>query len=236
VRLKKMELKDVSKDLQDVLGDNLTCIAVYGLDHTQIVAVVNELGFTVLTAIQEAIKKLEKKGVYPLMLTKEELSDGADVFPLEFLNIQTTRDVVYGTDVFADLVFDKKHVRRKLEYEFRSKLLLLRQGFLEVGDDKKRLSELVSSAAPTLAPVCYGMLYLKDVKPPSNVEELFKMIAKEYEADVDVLSILNRADTSKLSLGELRNHVQELMHFLAEFGEVFDEMVLEKDSGQEKSG
>ncbi|MFH1788364.1 MAG: hypothetical protein ABH834_03175 [Candidatus Altiarchaeota archaeon] len=215
---------EIITELERDLGKNLVCITEYGLVEKQYAAVVSELGFGVLTAVKDTAKKLAKKGVYPLFVTTEELSDGRDVFPLEFLNMKVTGNVIYGTNVFSKLTFDKEHVRRELESEFRTKLITLRQGYLEAAGKRKELASLVGKAIPTLAPVCYGMLYLKDLEAPKDVDGLLSAITRAYEVNVDVLSLLNKKDVGKLSVEDLESTVKELVRFLAELGEVFDEM------------
>lgn len=215
---------DIITELERDLGKNLVCIIEYSLTEKQHAAVVEELGFGVLTTIQESVKKLAKKNVYPLFVTTEELADGRDVFPLEFLNMKVTGKVLYGTDVFSKLTFDAEHVRRELESEFRTKLITLRQCYLEACGNRKELAILVGKAIPTLAPVCYGMLYLKDVEPPQDVDGLLSAISRAYEVNIDVLSLLSKTEVGKLSRKDLESMVKDLVKFLTEFGEVFDEM------------
>ena len=216
--------KDVFKDLKKDLGSNILCIAEYGLAGKNHVVVVDELGYGILKVVEDSVKKLAKKDVYPLFVTTEELADGRDVFPLEFLNIMSTKRIIHGKDAFENMKFDKEHVRRELESEFRSKLLTLRQGYLEACGLKKELGALVGRAIPTLAPVCYGMLYLQDLEPPKTVDALLSSISRAYDINVDVLSLLNQKHSGKMPLPELNMAVKDLMRFLAELGEVFDEM------------
>ena len=141
------------KNLKEVLGENLATIAEYGKFEKQHLLVLEKLDSDVLKNVKPIIKAYHAKTKkYPLLLTKEELRDGLDVFPLEFLNIKLNHRILHGNDMFNDLKFDKKHVRRELEFEFRSKLINLRQGYLEA-ESKKELKLIGEKAIPTMMPI-----------------------------------------------------------------------------------
>ena len=151
-------------------------------------------------------------------MTIEEIKDGVDVFPLEFLNIKLNHNIIYGKDIFESLSFDKDNIRRELEFEFRSKLINLRQGYLESVSDKE-LKIIVDKAIPTLLPILNGLLYLKNVKIPEPLDKILDNVAKEYKINVAVLKKLNNKE--KIDLEEA---VKELMILLSSVGELLDEM------------
>jgi len=127
------------------------------------------------------------------------------------------------------MVFRREYVRRELEFEFRSKLISLRQGFLEVSGRKGKLHELVSSAVPTLLPICYGLLYVRGVVVPASVDEIFAEITRVYEINVDVLRAIERGEAEKEGVSGLKVYVKKLMILLAELGELLDEMIIEDE-------
>lgn len=211
--------------IKEILGENLTSVATYGKEDEQLLVVVNKLDFGLLKAVQDMSTGYYKKsGKLPLFLTEEELTDGHDVFPLEFLNIKLNHKIIYGTDIFTELQFDKNHVRRELEFEFRSKLINLRQGYLELAKSKKDLRLLVNKAVPTLLPICNGLLFVKDVVIPDSITELFTAINKEYGVNIDILTEIHEININKVSEEQLRGYVDRLMQLLSNLGEQLDEM------------
>ena len=207
-------MKDIIQQAQDVIGDNLILLATYGKIEKYMVVVVKNLTFADIEEIKpfaDMVYRAFKK--QPLVLTQEEISAGTDVFPLEFLNIKTTIEVIYGSDVFKDLSLEKKYVRRELEFEFRSKLINLRQGILEAKRDKE-LSLIVNKSLPTLMPIFNGLLYLKGKTIPDDLKEMLNKLSDLYKLDFSVLT----------SSGAIKEKVDTLVMFLGKLGKAIDTM------------
>lgn len=226
----KMNAENFVEVVKKDLGRDLVCVAEYGKTVKRLLVVVESFEFNVFERAGGTVREYVKGGkTMPLFLTRETLRDGIDVFPLEFLDVKTTNRVLYGENIFEAMEFKKEYVRRELEFEFRSKLISLRQGYFEVAGDKKRVRELVSSAVPTLLPMCYGLLYVRDTVIPADVDGIFAEITRVYEVDVDVLRAIERGETEKLSASELKEYVKKLMRLLADLGEILDEMTINDD-------
>jgi len=208
-------------EIQKIFGGNLLCVAEYGVGDVQYVIIVDKIDTATLNtskkALQNHFKKIKK---FPLILTKEELNDGLDVFPLEFLNMKLNHKILFGNDIFDKLKFDKKNVRRELEYEFRSKLINLRQSYLIIKSDKE-LGVIVNSSIPTLLPMLNGMLFLRDIKVPSDINEILELTGKEYGINISALKRLKEFGHSNRE-----ESVKELVDLLGRLGEMFDEMKL----------
>ncbi len=206
-------------EIQKIFGGNLVCVAEYGKDGMQYVIVLDKLNAEVLNdskkLLQNYFKKTKK---FPLLLTKEELTDGMDVFPLEFLNIKLNHKILFGKDIFEKLKFEKKHIRRELEYEFRSKLINLRQSYMVVKSDKE-IKLIGESAIPTLLPMLNGMLFLKDVEVPEDIDEILDITEKEYGVNVSTLKKIKESKGS-----DKEESVRELVDLLSELGHILDEM------------
>ena len=76
-------------------------------------------------------------------------------------------------------------MRRQLEFELRSKLIHLRENYLWIKKPKE-LRALLKSAVPTLMPLFYGLLFLKDVRPPTALESLLTEVQNKYEVDMSL--------------------------------------------------
>ena len=206
-------------EIQKIFGGNLVYVAEYGKEDMQYVIVLDKLNSEVLNdskkLLQTCFKKIKK---FPLLLTREELTEGMDVFPLEFLNMKLNHKTLFGENIFEKLKFDKKHIRRELEYEFRSKLVNLRQSYMVVKSDKE-LKLILESAIPTLLPMLNGMLFLKDIEVPESIGEIINITEKEYDINV---STLKKIKESKYL--DREEAVKELVDLLSKLGNILDKM------------
>ena len=203
--------------IKEIFGENLVCVADYGKSDVQEVIVLNKLDSQVLNdsriPLQNYFKKTKK---FPLLLTKEELTDGMDVFPLDFLNIKLNHKILFGEDVFSDLKFDKKHIRRQLEFEFRSKLINLRQSYMVVKSNKE-LKLIVENSIPTLLPMLNGLLFLKGKNVPEDIGEILDITGKEYGIDISALKRIKESS-------DREGAVRELVDLLSQLGQILDGM------------
>ncbi|MBT6044490.1 hypothetical protein HOG54_00355 [Candidatus Woesearchaeota archaeon] len=203
--------------IKEIFGENLVCVADYGKSDVQEVIVLNKLDSQVLNdsriPLQNYFKKTKK---FPLLLTKEELTEGMDVFPLDFLNIKLNHKVLFGEDVFSDLKFDKKHIRRQLEFEFRSKLINLRQSYMVVKSNKE-LKLIVENSIPTLLPMLNGLLFLKGKNVPEDIGEILDITGKEYGIDISALKRIKESS-------DREGAVRELVDLLSQLGQILDGM------------
>jgi hypothetical protein len=215
-------------EFKEVLKENLISAVKFGTEGepNNLLFVLNKLDSGVLEEIKPlVIKHTKKNKIVPLFFTQEELRDGSDVFPLEFLDIKQPHEVLYGEDLVDKIKFDKKHVRRQLEFELRSKLIHLRENYIWIKKPKE-LQELLKRAIPSIMPLFYGLLFLKDVGAPTKLDILFHTVADNYKVDVSVLRKIKMLKGKKVPEEELKKHVGELMKFLDGLSEIVDEMKL----------
>lgn len=204
-----------AEKIKTILGDNLVTLAQYQTgDEITLLVVCNSIDF-------DTLHKLKGMREIPLLLTKEELLDGADVFPIEFLNIKQHHTMLGGEDLLKDLAISKVHLRHQLEFEFRSKLLHLRGEYLRFkGKDLKRL---ILAAVPVLAPVIGALLHLKDL-PPGSPDDMWGAVSDAYDVDTNVLREIYdiRRGNSKFKK-EKEQYIRDIIKVLSELGEVVDE-------------
>lgn len=209
-----MTIKKLIQDLKDSLKSNLITIAEYGKDNQHLI-ILNKLDSTILKTIKPSINEYSKKTKKsPLLLTLEEIKDGIDVFPLEFLYMKLNHNILYGKNIFQNLKFDNEHVRRQLEFEFRSKLINLRQNYLEA-KSKKQLKIISHRAIPTILPILYGLLFLKNEKISQSLDEILSLISKKYKIDMPNYSNKN-----------IEENIKKLIEILYILGEKLNEMRL----------
>ena len=210
--------------MKEKLGENLLCAVKFGTEGEQnnFLCVMEKIDFATLEQLKEVVQA-QKEKIVPLFFTKRELQNAADVFPLEFLDIRYPHELLYGKDMINDVRIEKKHVRRELESELRSKLIHLRENYVWIKRDKD-LKSLLVSAVPSLIPLFYGLLYLKDKTPPSRLDDLFSLISEQYDFNVGILRKIKVLKDGKAESTELKKDVEGLLEFLRQTIPVIDNM------------
>ncbi len=210
---------ELINECKKTLQDNLVSVINFGTEEktNNVLIVTKTLKFEDLEKIKPVIHKYSKRTkVVPILFTEKGLIDGADVFPLEFLDIKYPHKAVFGDDVIEKIKFDKKHIRRQLEFELRSKLIHLRENY--IWGNKKGLKNLLKSAIPSVMPLFYGLLFLKDVKPSIELNSLFDKVHEIYEVDTSLFRKIRKGDFDEESM------VSELMELLESLINMVDKM------------
>src|SRR5215216_4678700 len=130
----KEALSGLVDDLRATHGENLACVVLYGSaasgdyvelrsDYNLLIAL-HRITPSDLRQAQAPMRNWQRLGhPLPVYFTVEELTDAADVFPIEFHQMKKARIVLYGNDPFASLNFSDVNLRHQTEYELRSRLI-----------------------------------------------------------------------------------------------------------------
>ena len=209
----KMIEKEYIEKIKKILGENLITLAVYSNgDELRYLAVCNNLDFKTLT-------DLKKLDTIPTAFTKNEIDNAVDVFPVEFLNIKKSHKVLYGEDILKDIDISKEDLRHQLEFEFRSKLLHLRQSYMQ--SDGKDLEDIILSAVPTLAPIIGALMYLKDIHTQYDPDLIKIMVG----VDTKVVRDIYRIRTGKTKFeGDKNKYIERLINVLTQVGDIVDKI------------
>ena len=208
---------------KNIMRENLVSIIRFGTECEQnnILLVTKKLDYEDLNKITPVILDYSKKTkVVPIILTESGVMESSDVFPLELLDMRYPHEILFGEDVIEKVSLDKNHVRRQLEYELRSKLIHLRENYIWI-KKPKQLKALLKSAVPTLMPLFYGLLFLKDVKPPTDLESLYTEVHDKYEVDMSLFRTIRQ---DKIKDGELPLIVKNLMLLLEKLISIVDKL------------
>lgn len=161
----------VVEQVRVLFGTDLVCVVLYGSaagddfvpgqSNLNLAIVLQRLTFTHLQSLRLYVPKWRRLGVAtPLLLDRRFLERGRDVFPMEFHDIKMQHRVLYGEEVFANLVIDPRHLRYQAEHEARGKLLRLRALYAEVGADRKRLEALLLDSVKTFVIIMRNFIRL----------------------------------------------------------------------------
>jgi hypothetical protein len=113
----------------------------------------------------------------PLVMTPEYLQQSRDTFPLEFIEIQQQHITVWGSDHFAEITFERAHIRLQCERELKTLLLALHQGVLTAYEDR-HLQMLSDDLLDRLVRTLRGVLWLHDKRQPLPATQVVPEIEK----------------------------------------------------------
>lgn len=164
-------LNGLVEDLRASHGANLASVVLYGSaaagdeielqsDYNLLIAL-NRITPEDLRQAQAPMREWQRLGhPLPVYFTVEELSDAADVFPIEFHQMANARVVLYGRDPFEMVKLSDSHLRHQAEYELRSKLIQLRRHYIPASISIEKLSDLMSESLATFAALFRAVLLL----------------------------------------------------------------------------
>lgn len=175
-------LERLVEDLRAAHGDNLASIVLYGSvaagdqtearsDHNLLIAL-NQISADDLRVSEAALRQWHSLGQPPpVYLTVEELKRAADVFPIEFQQMERARRVLWGRDPFEFVKISSANLRHQTEYELRTKLIQLRRLYIPASTSVEKLTALMSDSLASFAALFRAVLILHDQEPPLSKAE-----------------------------------------------------------------
>lgn len=186
--------EQLTEQLKESLGGNLLSVVLFGSsvrgdrsrlysDHN-ILVVLKQIGVSDLRRLAPLSNAwMKQKNPAPLLFTEQHLRDASDVFPLEFLDIQESHRILFGSNPFEQLTVSTENMRHQLEYELRSKLIQLRQRFMETEGRDKRIHELLARSFSTFIALFKGVLRMAGQPVPKNRLDVLSALEKLVPID-----------------------------------------------------
>jgi hypothetical protein len=214
------KLDQLLQELRAAHRDNLTSIVLYGSaaadgpvnrrsDHNLLI-VLNRITTSDLHAAHDALREWHKLGQpTPVYFTAAELQDAADVFPIEFLQMEKARKILFGSDPFKFVQISQANLRHQTEYELRTSLIRLRRLYIPAAASAERLSNLMTDSLASFAALFRAVLILKGQEPPVSKKDSVLSIARLLnlnsapferilELHTDKESVLSKSDANYL--------------------------------------
>jgi predicted nucleotidyltransferase len=192
--LAKQQFNDLVDDLKETHGANLASVVLYGSaaagdfvakasDYNLLIAL-KEIRPSDLRAAQAPMREWRRMGhPLPVYFTVNELKTAADVFPIEFHQMEKARLVLYGIDPLENITISDKFLRHQTEYELRSKLIQLRRLYIPASVSLEKLEDLMSESLASFAALFRAVLLLHGIDPPVGKREVVQMTAKHLKID-----------------------------------------------------
>src|SRR6185295_20306003 len=120
----------------------------------------------------------------PVYFTVAELQDAADVFPIEFMQMEKARKILFGRDPFEFVQISQANLRHQTEYELRTALIRLRRLYIPASASAEKLANLMSDSLASFAALFRAVLILKSEEPPVSKRESVHATARLLNLDV----------------------------------------------------
>ena len=181
-------------DLKATHGKNLASVILYGSaaagdfvprqsDYNLLVAL-HRITPKDLRNANACMREWNKMGhSVPVYFTVSELQNAADVFPIEFHNMERARKVLYGADVLANLNISDEYLRHQTEFELRSKLIKLRRQYIPASASVEGLVNLMAESLSSFAALFRAVLMINDIEPPVTKHEIVALTAEYLKID-----------------------------------------------------
>ena len=233
--MKKPEdkLQQLVGRLQSACGNNLVSVVLYGsaaredfhetYSDVNLLVVVQQLNATAMTALVPVVTwwAHEEKLQPPMIMTRQELEESADVFAIELLDIKTTHRTLAGEDVVMAIEVPMNLHRVEVEHELRTTLLRLRQHLLLAPENSDELRAVLAKSISSAVTLLRHALIALGEDTPHAKAKLLEQAGEVFGFDAQPLR----------SILELRNDpnqprgVLELYHaYLAALSRVAHEL------------
>ena len=180
--------------LRTAVGTDLRSVVLYGsaargdyekaTSDLNLLIVLDQLDPATLERLKGPVTQWERKGQpAPRIFSQTMMRDSVDVFPIEFLDLQASRQVLFGDDPFRDVEVETGHLRLQCEREFREKMMRLREAYIEIHDAPRKLTRLLTESYSTFVALFRGCLYLHGDDVPVHNEEVVAAFC--VRADLD---------------------------------------------------
>jgi predicted nucleotidyltransferase len=189
---------------KEILGASLASVILYGSavkgqfsdgisDVNLLILITDDHSDSVITFGKKAARLIRKNRMSPLIMTVDGFINSADVFPMEYLDIRSSRKVIYGSDVTEQLEITKANLRHQVEEQLRGSITSMRSALLH-GKGKARTSKLfLKEWFGAQNALFRGLLRLKgEEKIPQAPEALAGALGNAFGVSTDILLDITR--------------------------------------------
>ena len=174
-----------------------------------------------LMLIKKIYTKFRKKYSTPLIGSEQFFRDAADVFCMEMLELKENAEILYGKNIFSELEVKPENLRKQIEYELRSKLVVLKGAFVDLPLDRKVVDNIAYRSMYNFLLILRNLLRLKGklVNDPSLIEVFEETFGVELEA----FKVLR--DSGKLPFEKLLEVFKRYLREVEELVEISDKIL-----------
>lgn len=200
--------------LKQAAGSNLECVVLFGsaasgefhpdFSDINLLCVLRELTAAALAAVAPPISAwTNKKFPAPLLFSRSELEQSADVFAIEMFDIRERHRILLGEDIFAGLQVPMHLHRIQLEHNLRTRLLTLRQMYIQIAGDRKRVRRLMLDSVSNFSTLFRHALIAMGEQTASTKGENIRRLAERVKFDPAIFRQLLQVRASATTESEI---------------------------------
>ncbi len=175
---------NIVNEIKTVFKDNLISLLLYGSyvrggyiykkSDINLLIVRGKRNNEELINLNNVFKKYNKKLnlALPLVLTLDEIKTSTDVYPMEYIDIKDFHTVLFGEDVFKDIEIELKNLRLELENQVKSKLIHLRESFVNFYNRKNVLKIILLNTLSSIIVILKNILRLNNKETTNDIKQL----------------------------------------------------------------
>lgn len=206
-------LKNIDEEFvplaKEVIGASLASVILYGSavkgqfsdgisDVNVLILITDDHSDSIVTFGKRAARLIRKNRVSPLIMTVDDFVNSADVFPMEYLDIRSSRKVIYGSDVTEQLEITKSNLRHQVEEQLRGSITSMRSALVYGKGRAKTSKQFLEEWFGAQNALFRGLLRLKgEEEIPQEPEALAGALGKSFGVSTDILF-----DIARLRSGE----------------------------------
>jgi hypothetical protein len=186
------------KDVGTLFGPDLQSVILYGSaargeylsdrSNLNLLLVLTTIEPTILSRFAKLHRKWNKEGiVVPLLLNSDELRASAQLYPLEYTEMQESHVLLAGEDPFDNLPIDLGRLLLQCRQEISGNLIRLRQRLVEGGGSPEAITILLGLSITSLLPALRGLLPVARRPYRITTESLLDQVQSEFGLDVSAL-------------------------------------------------
>lgn len=201
-------LQEFVQRLQGAAGANLVSVVLYGsalspdyhpeYSDLNILCVVRDLSAQTLAALVPATGWWTgRKNPMPLIFGKDELLLGADIYPIELLDMQRRNRLLFGEDLLKEMNIPLNLHRIQVEHDLRTNLLRLRQHYLAASGKSGKIRDLLLESVTSFLTLFRHAVIVMGGPPPESRREAVQQLGGKLGFDPAVFILLMDARAGK---------------------------------------
>ena len=214
--MKHPQLERMVADLEAAVGGSLVSVVLYGsaargdfhekTSDFNLLVVLRDLEPATLEALAPAMHRWARNGQpAPRLFTPGLIVESADVFPIEMLDLKSSRAVLHGEDPLAGVEVGREYLRLQCERELRAKLMRLREEYIECHERPQDLRRLLTASYTTFVALFRGCLHLLGGQVPLRNAEAVSAFCARAGLDAEAFSALDRLKRGDRVEGDLKS-------------------------------
>jgi hypothetical protein len=234
-------LQRLIDDLRAAHGDNLASVTLYGSTATDESAAQSDHNVLVVLrriALDDLRLSIGPLRVWtnarqpmPVYFSVDELQRAADVFPIEFLQMQSARKVLYGSDPLEFAEISAANLRHQTEYELRTKFLQLRRLYFPAARSPEKLAALMTDSLSSFVALFRAVLMLKKRDAPTSKRDAVHATASLLTLDAAPFDQILELSTNRRKLKETEAN-QLFASYLEQIEKLIDAVDRDLSSGE----